>query len=484
MRGTWLIGIVLGLGAVAAPAPAQAPADRPPIVTPLQLERSISRAFDRGEYRRAADLIESWLETSGDDPQMLYNLACAYSRLGDAEKACSSLYRAVEAGFRDFAHMVRDPDLAAIREEKMYQAIVEAARRNAGNRAEEDLARWKGMFGDKGYRYEVDHERRIAYATALDEVSHGEMRRMLEREADHLIRTLFEAPPEYYVLIAIPSPSDALRMFDDESTRGQYRHDRRMLVSRDTGGSLRHEFVHAYHYGHMERLGLTKPHPIWVQEGIAALYEDYRISDDGKITFLPNERDNVARRLARVGRLRDWKDLFAMTPERFMARPGQHYPQVRAIFQYLAERGELSAWYRTYVRHFHDDPTGARAFEIILGQDLEETYDAWRRWLRSRPAVDTRVDVGDAALGIEGERSGSNDGVRVDYVLPGSAAAQARVRRGDVIVSIDGTSTRSLTELQTVIGARRVGDRVTVRLRRRGRYLELPVVLSPLRPTR
>ncbi|MCP3905667.1 MAG: PDZ domain-containing protein [Planctomycetes bacterium] len=484
MRGTRLVGIILVLALATAVAPAIGQDAAPPVVTPLHLERSISRAFERAEYRRAADLIESWLEKSGDDPQMLYNLACARSRLGDPQKACSALYRAVQVGFRDFAHMQRDPDLAAIRDEEMYRAIVEAARQVAGDEAEDALARWKGMFGDKGYRYEVDHERRIAYATALDEVSHGEMRRMLEREADHLTRTLFETPPEYYVLVAIPKPADAARMFDDESTRGQYQHARRMLVSRDIGGSLRHEFVHALHYGHMERLGLTKPHPIWIQEGLAALYEDYELTADGEITFLPNERENVARRLARIGRLRDWSELFAMTPDRFMLRPGQYYPQVRAIFQYLAERGKLTAWYRAYLRHFADDPTGTRAFEIVFERDLAETFDAWRVWLRQRPAVDTRVELGDASLGIESNYSGSNDGVAIQRVLPRSAAAYARLKRGDVIVSIDGTPTRSLTELQTIIGKRQVGDRVTVRVRRRTEYLERTVVLRPLRPVR
>ena len=67
-------------------------------------------------------------------------------------------------------------------------------------------------------------------------------------------------------------------------------------------------------------------------------------------------------------------------------------------------------------------------------------------------------------------------------VLPGSAAAAARVRRGDVIVSVDGTSTRSLAELRTVIGPRDVGDRVKLRLRRGGQYLDVTVTLRPLAP--
>ena len=316
-------------------APCVGADETPP--SPLELERAIMRAFDKGDYDRAAAFIEESLEARPGDPRMLYNLACAYCRGGRLEDATSALYRSVKAGFEDFTHMEDDPDLAAIRDRELYKAIVEASRRVSARPARGALARWKRQFGEEAYRYEVDHDRRLAFATALDEVSHGQMREMLQREADHLIETLFEAPPSYYVLVAVRTPEDAVELFGSaQNVGGRYEHGRHRLIARDIGGTLRHEFVHALHYGHMERLGLSTPHPLWIQEGLAALYEDYERADDGTFRFLPNERTNIVKRRARAGHLTRWTTFFAMSAERFMAKPGKNYPQARSIFAFLA----------------------------------------------------------------------------------------------------------------------------------------------------
>jgi serine protease Do len=93
--------------------------------------------------------------------------------------------------------------------------------------------------------------------------------------------------------------------------------------------------------------------------------------------------------------------------------------------------------------------------------------------------VDNRIAPGDASIGVTSGSNTSNDGILIDEVLPGSAASRARLRPGDVIVAIDGRETRSLLELQKLIGSRRVGDRVTVRVRRGVRYLTVELVLRP-----
>jgi hypothetical protein len=471
-RSRWLI-VLLAL-VLLAPATAQD-------TTPLALERAIHRAFDDGEHDRAVKLSLELLGIRPNDPLTLYNLACAYCYTGDLDEANSALFRAVEAGFGDFDFMQRDPDLEPIRDGQMYRAILEASRRIAGKRAESALERWKDQYGTEGYRYEIDESRHLAFATALDGTSHEAMREMLQLEADHLRRTFFGDPPEYYVLVAIPKPRDADAIFGgDDSIGGKYEHGLHRLVSRDIGGSLRHEFVHAMHYGHMERLGLREPHPLWLQEGLAALYEDYEMRDDGSVKFLPNERSNVVRRNARGNRLTRWSVLFTMTPDEFMRRPGKTYPEARAIFEYLAERSVLGAWYRAYIDNYADDTTGIVAFETVFEKPIDEIESAWRSWARNRAPVDHQIRWGDASLGVESGLNSGNDGVLIDRVRPGSAAARAGIRRGDVIVAVDDRDTRSLIELQKVIGAKDVGDRVMVRLRRRGRYLTKEVELRPL----
>jgi len=53
----------------------------------------------------------------------LYNLACAYSLLGDKLAAKRYLLKAWDAGFRDVEHIKRDPDLKNIRDTDIFKAL-------------------------------------------------------------------------------------------------------------------------------------------------------------------------------------------------------------------------------------------------------------------------------------------------------------------------------------------------------------------------
>ena len=124
-------------------------------------------------------------------------------------------------------------------------------------------------------------------------------------------------------------------------------------MSRDIGGSLRHEFFHLMHYGHMERIG--QAHPLWIQEGLAALYEDYDLGESGSITFLPNDRQHIVMNRAKAGLLTKWNDLMTLSADEFMEDAQELYPQVRSIFEFVAAQGKLEQWYATYVKTFNDD---------------------------------------------------------------------------------------------------------------------------------
>jgi hypothetical protein len=443
------------------------------------VERQVLRAFDQGEYSRAVKLIEDYLVDSPNDPLMLYNLACAHSRLGDADAAATALHRAFRNGFDNIHHMRSDPDLASLREHPVYQEILLAADRASERKSVNAFEQWRDSYGTDRYRYETDEKRRIHYATALDEVSHKEMREMLERQADQIAKSLFGDMQDYYVLIAVPTPEDSDKFFNgDRSIGGIYQHGLRRLVARDIGNSLRHEYFHALHYGHMEKL--NQPHALWVQEGLATLYEDYDLSEDGTITFLPNDRQLVVKARAKSGRLTKWNDLFELSAEQFMDKALQYYPTVRSIFEYVAAHGKLKPWYDAYVAYFEEDRTGAKAFEVAFGQPVSHVERDWRRWVADQPAIETGVRLDRAALGIRTSDESSNDGVTVTEVIRGSAAAEAGVRKGDVIVALDNRPTRSIREVHKIIATRDPGDRVEVRARRNGAYLTLSVVLRPL----
>jgi adenylate cyclase len=63
------------------------------------------------------------LEISADDPMMLYNCACLYSRLGELQRAMEVLREAVAKGQLNFGWMKHDPDLIALRDNADFIAL-------------------------------------------------------------------------------------------------------------------------------------------------------------------------------------------------------------------------------------------------------------------------------------------------------------------------------------------------------------------------
>ena len=57
---------------------------------------------------------------------------------------------------------------------------------------------------------------------------------------------------------------------------------------------------------------------------------------------------------------------------------------------------------------------------------------------------------------------GTNEGVYVDKVEDGSAAATAGIEKGDVIIAINGKNIGKMSELQEVINSKRPGDKITL----------------------
>lgn len=351
----------------------------------------IDRSFRVRDYARAEQLIEEHLARQPDDGIMLYNAACATARLGKPQAAAAYLLRAVKAGFHDFSRMRRDPDLQAVRTHPIYKALLDA--RNAADAllSAKRIDQWREKYGAEAYRFESDPQRRITYAIPSDHASADSMRSMLDRQADQMVRTLFEMPPEHNVLVALPTAADASAIFANPHVHGTYSHLARLLIAADFAASLRHEFVHVFHHSHMDRVG--QQHAMWAQEGLASLYEEYELGSDGSIVFLPNERRNIVKAMARDNTLIPWEHLFALSDMEFGERPAQHYAQARSIFEFLAERGRLEAWYRAYVEHFERDQKGAAAFEAVFEQPLAQTELDWRMWLETKATIVTQQHV-------------------------------------------------------------------------------------------
>ncbi|MEM7050787.1 MAG: hypothetical protein AAF604_14060 [Acidobacteriota bacterium] len=78
----------------------------------------------RQNFGGAAASLSLALEVRPQDVRTLYNLACALARQGRRGPAFDALERAIAAGYRDAAHLARDPDLASLRGEERYRRLL------------------------------------------------------------------------------------------------------------------------------------------------------------------------------------------------------------------------------------------------------------------------------------------------------------------------------------------------------------------------
>lgn len=65
-----------------------------------------------------------------ENPTVHYNLACSQALLGHVDGALDNLERAVELGYEDGRFMAEDEDLAALRGEQRFRALLERIRTN------------------------------------------------------------------------------------------------------------------------------------------------------------------------------------------------------------------------------------------------------------------------------------------------------------------------------------------------------------------
>lgn len=99
----------------------------------------------------------------------------------------------------------------------------------------------------------------------------------------------------------------------------------------------------------------------------------------------------------------------------------------------------------------------------------------------SLPQLPSPVGGGAAEAAFLGVLTGPVT-AQIKGVMPGSPAAVAGLRAGDVILAVDGRSVRRGAELQDCIRRYRAGDEVSLRIAREGRRLELRVTLGARPP--
>ncbi len=444
------------------------------------LERDVIRAFTNDRPERALRLLDRAIERWPDLAEFHYGRACALALLDRRDDAGSALLIAVRRGFRDFDAMRLDPALRSMRNHEVFQAILEAGRRGENGDDASDIDSLRSRFGDD-YHVESIDELKIHLACGLPRRSCVDLRSMLQRQADHQRATLFDAAVPDWCTVIVPAQRDQATVFrrdlgldDPDRTPGAYRHDRRLLVSRDIGSSMRHEYTHRLHWADMD--ARRQRHPMWIQEGLASLFEDYELRNDGGIAFVPNLRHAIVHRQVTSGRDLALNDIVEKGPDAFREDRSSLYPQVRSVFEFIADRGRLDTWYRTYVRTYDEDRTGRLALERTFGRSIDQINELWRRWVLQRGRQESTLELGDPYPGILVEEAG--DGVRIQRVVT-QEARRSGLRVGDVVMKIDDDPVRTRASWFLTLANHRLGDLVRLECRRRGVVKAFRVRLHP-----
>ena len=454
--------------------------------TAAQMEARGVRAMGEGDWAGAEDVFLELIERRPGSFVGYYNLASAMSRQGKVEGAVDAIIRALGLGFTDRRQLARDADLVALRGSAFYADLMDGWGEVVEARRSADLTRMDNLVHAKIMQHRTIDDLRLEVVSAHDPISTDQAVAELElitawAEGEvfgGLEKTLGMGGGEdsAWVMVGLPERRGfgkwALETFGPgvrggiSSVGGAYEHQQRRLVAQDLGATLRHEFVHVLHWRDMSRLGQN--HAPWIQEGLASVVEDYdTVGTGGGVKLVPmaSWRTNMVKRLLKVRKLPRISELAGMDLSTFTGRkPLARYAQARTILMWLLDRGELGAFYETYVESYREDPTGVLALERTVGMGIDDVEVLYRAWVGELMEVpETGSDL-EATLGVSIE-NGSGVGVVIKKVS-GEARRRTGLRMGSVITGIEGRATRDLHELIRVLGSYGAGDVVLVSWRR------------------
>jgi len=81
-----------------------------------------------GRHARALEVDREVVRRMPDDETAHYNLACSLALSQRIDEACAELERATALGYDDADHLEADEDLAALREDERFRALVRRLR--------------------------------------------------------------------------------------------------------------------------------------------------------------------------------------------------------------------------------------------------------------------------------------------------------------------------------------------------------------------
>jgi hypothetical protein len=464
--------------AVKKPPPPEPP--KPDLQKRAEWHRQALELLQKKDYAKAIEKYGEILKAEPEDTLAFYNLACAYALSGDKTRALELLRKSVEGGFVSFGHITHDPDLDSLREEAAYKDLlarkdeyVRQASERAVKQITEYLARQK--IDAKAYKTFYDEERRFVYLHAKSEDEFALVRKGMEDFAACLWRDLFEHRPEQPLYIVLLTAQDSPKVLKN-GIGGIFMNAANTLFCGDMpaykllrASIVTHEFTHGLHWA--DQMARQQQHPIWLVEGLSTLFETSR-REDGKLTPLHSYRLSVVQQAVKIDRSIPWDTFAKLNPIHFMANANLCYAQARYMFLYLHEKGLLKAFYDEYTKasSYEGDKSALEAFEVVFGKPAAAVERDWKEWVLKQqvPAI--------AFLGVQTEEKDQR--LIVKSVVDSSAASAAGIRKGDVIVTLEGTPIRTQSDLMEVIGNRNVGEEIDIGLERDGKPVALTATLK------
>jgi hypothetical protein len=255
--------------------------------------------------------------------------------------------------------------------------------------------------------------------------------------------------------------------------KGIYEDESRTLLAQQLGQVMTHEFTHALHAADQRAVG--QEHPVWLREGLASMYEAGEFVD-GKLIPHDNFRLAYVQSAARRKSLIPLEKLLLLNTQDFIRGPNLAYGESSSLLLYLYEQKLLKKFYDEYKASYNTDPTGRLALEDVTAMSLADLQKTWTTWMLARKSPSMLTGPGGPYLGVHfGE---AVDGLKVAMVVPTSGAFKAGIKTGDVIVGIDGHEIRDYASFAPLLAEHKSTDEVTLKIRRDGKYLEVPVVLG------
>lgn len=232
-----------------------------------------------------------------------------------------------------------------------------------------------------------------------------EARTLLHRALHALLSGPFPSPPDRAVSITLFATTAAYRDFTlsqnhfdplpDGGTAPLWGYAMKrtsdIVIDLPLGGlpTMTHELVHP-----LVRHDWPGA-PLWIDEGLASLFEAPTFRPDGTMHGVKNWRFDVLRAALdapTVAPLVTLPALFAQTDDTFNGNgdPAQrgnawmllHYAEARYFCQWLDEQAKLWPFVHAWRDAFAADPTGATSFAAVMGQPPAAMTDTWLAWLR------------------------------------------------------------------------------------------------------